>query len=196
MRLLDKCLQQVECYANALRFGFVFVRSRGFQIPRSIRVAGRSVPLHFPPDQGVCADFFTCVVRNEYGLGHGLSGVRTIVDIGANVGFFSMAARARYPEAIIHSYEPNPRVLPALKNNVADLRVQVFPEAVGGKSGLVSMIDSGDSNQARTSAGVGSIPMVSLATVLDRLGRPLDLLKLDCEGAEWEMFPLKECWQQ
>ena len=58
------------------------------------------------------------------------------------------------------------------------------------------MDDSGDSNLARTVANSdGSVPQVSLATAVERLGGTVDLLKLDCEGAEWEMFDPAEPWQ-
>jgi FkbM family methyltransferase len=180
---------------NAIHFGFLFVRSRGFKIPEKINVAGNPVSLHFPEEQGVATDFFTCFIRNEYGLRQQLSGVRTILDIGANVGFFSVAARSRYPQAKIHAYEPNPRVLPFLKANTDQLEISINPEAVGGDDGKVSICDKGASNQARTVASSdGSIPQVSLQTAIDRLGGAVDLLKLDCEGAEWEMFRHAEPW--
>lgn len=101
----------VHGWANAVRFGFVFTRARWFKMPRTIRAAGRRVPLHYPTDHGAESDFFACFIRNDYGLGQQLPEVRTILDIGANVGFFSMAARGHYPHAVIHAYEPNPRVL-------------------------------------------------------------------------------------
>lgn len=37
-----------------------------------------------------------------------LNGVRTVIDVGANVGFFSLFAALRFPEAVIHAYEPLP----------------------------------------------------------------------------------------
>ena len=37
-------------------------------------------------------------------------------------------------------------------------------------------------------APAGDISLVSLRTAVERLGGAVDLLKLDCEGAEWEMF--------
>jgi hypothetical protein len=37
-------------------------------------------------------------------------------------------------------------------------------------------------------APTGDINLVSLRTAVERLGGSVDLLKLDCEGAEWEIF--------
>jgi FkbM family methyltransferase len=180
---------------NALHYGFVFVRARGFNVPEKVRVGSKSVSLHFPQEQGVTTDFFTCFIRNDYGLRQRLAGVRTILDIGANIGFFSVAARSYYPQSLIHAYEPNPRVLPFLKTNTDDLRIAIYPEAVGGDDGHVELFDSGASNQAQTVASeAGTIRQVSLQTAIDRLGGSVDLLKLDCEGAEWEMFKHPEPW--
>lgn len=38
------------------------------------------------------------------------------------------------------------------------------------------------------------VRQVSLETVLRRAGGPIDLLKLDCEGAEWEILQPGTCW--
>ena len=194
--VVSRLTRQVDCFRNGLRLGFVFVRARSFKIPPKVHIAGKSVPLSLPPEHGALVDFFVCFLRNEYGLRKRLSNVQTILDIGANLGFFSMAARSHYPKATIHAYEPNPRAVPFLKENTNQLGIVVYPEAVGGSSGYVSMEDSGDSNLARTvAAGEGSVPQVSLATAVERMGGAVDLLKLDCEGAEWEMFGNAEPWQ-
>lgn len=184
-------------FRNGLRYGFVFVRPAWFKMPRRIQVAGKRVSLHYPPDHGAQADFFACFIRNDYGLGNQLPRVRTILDIGANVGFFSMAARGRYPDATIHAYEPNPRVIETLRANAAPLRIAIHAEAVGNRAGFVQMIDEGASNQARTSAAQnGGIPLVTLDTAIERLGGSVDLLKLDCEGAEWDLFELDDAWKR
>jgi FkbM family methyltransferase len=194
-RALGRVPQQIRSCLNALRFGFVFVRARWFKMPQKIKAVGKSVALHFPPDHSVSSDFLACCINNDYGLRRRLKNVETILDIGANVGFFSVAARSHYPRATIHAYEPNRRVLPFLRSNTAPLGIDIYPEAVGAHSGYVSMLDIGDSNQARTlSNGDGDILQVSLDTAVERLGGTVDLLKLDCEGAEWDMFRSESPW--
>ncbi len=195
-KILAALIRQAESSMNGLRFGFIFLRARWFTMPRKIQSAGKPVLLSYPPESGVRTDFFTCVIRNDYGLRRRLPQVRTILDIGANVGFFSIAARARYPKAIIHAYEPNPRVLPFLRSNVSGLGVEIYPEAVGSQSGFAKILDPGPSNLARTSVtDAGEIPLISLDTAIQRLGGSVDLLKLDCEGAEWDLFPLADAWR-
>lgn len=189
-----------ETCANCVRFRVPFLLPRWFKEPAQMRVGSRTIRLQFLNEEGVGADFITCVLRNSYGLGKKLSGVQTVVDVGANVGFFSLAARARYPTAAIYAYEPNPRVQGLLLANTSGFGIEVRPEAVGGRCGTVRLIDDGPSNQARVSGeengGAGyEVRQVDLATVLERAGGQIDLLKLDCEGAEWKILQPRTEWE-
>jgi FkbM family methyltransferase len=195
-RTLGSAARQTECSANGLRFGVLFLRARWFRMPRRIRAASQQVELNYPQETGVTNDFFACFLRNEYGLRHKLPEVRTILDIGANIGFFSVAARARYPHATIHAYEPNPRAVSYLRANTSTLEIEVYSEAVGERDGYTSIVDDGDSNQARTRAcDTGEIPQVGLEKAIERMGGSVDLLKLDCEGAEWDLFRAMDAWK-
>jgi FkbM family methyltransferase len=43
--------------------------------------------------------------------------LRTIVDLGAHAGEFTIMAAARWPSATVHAFEPNPLILPNLHHN-------------------------------------------------------------------------------
>jgi len=187
-----------EVCANDVRFRVPFLLPRWFRMPRRVRVAGQWIRLHAPDEEGVEAELLTCMLRNVYGLGRGLGEVRTIVGVGANLGFFLLAARAYYPRARIHAYEPNPRILPMLRANTAAVDVTVFAEAVGGRAGMVTLKDDGPSNRARVVEGHAdghAVPQVTMETVMERMGGVADLLKLDCEGAEWEILRPGPWWK-
>jgi FkbM family methyltransferase len=186
----------VERAINAGRFGFVFLRNKWFAMPSKIRVCGMPIQLTFPDEGGVKTDFVACIIRNDYGLRRRLGTVRTILDIGANLGWFSLSARNFYPQAKIHAYEPNPRIIPYLEANTSHSNINVFTSAVGRIAGQVSMEDTGNSNAAiaRVSDD-GRIEQVSFETAVSRLGNEVDLLKLDCEGGEWELFEAGHAWR-
>jgi FkbM family methyltransferase len=180
---------------NARRYGVVFLRDRWFRMPRKIKLGNAWLPLAYPDEHGVSIDFLTCLVRDEYGLGECPTEPATILDIGANIGLFALAARGRYPEANIHCYEPNPRALPYLRSNAYGAKFTVYAEAVGANNGRVQIVDMGDSNQAATVDVEGAgISKVGFEVAVGRLGY-VDLLKLDCEGAEWDIFRSQEAWR-
>jgi FkbM family methyltransferase len=195
--MIKQILPHLRRLSKARRFGVPFVRRALFRLPTAVRLRGQSVRIASPTEHGATNDFLACFIDDEYGLGKIDFQVQTIADIGANIGFFSMAARSYFPTATIHAYEPNPRVLPYSSKNAASAQFTLFAEAVGATPGFVSIEDLGDSNQARTISAADSgsrVPQVSLSTVVERLGGRVDLAKIDCEGAEWELFIDSAAW--
>lgn len=197
-RRLARFLERLpESTANSLYFRAPYLLPRWFHTPSQVRIGGKNVKLQFPPNELAESDFIECFLLNAYGLRRGLGPVGSILDVGANVGFFALAARARYPLATIHAYEPNPRILPYLRANTGDWSISIFPEAIGKHGAFVRVVDEGPSGEAytrKTTEPEGSVRQISLATAIERIGGTVDLLKLDCEGAEWEILRSEGCW--
>jgi FkbM family methyltransferase len=197
--LIRQISEHVHRMRRARRFGVSFVRRSRFTAPVEIHLNGRPVPLSFPPEPGVTNDFLACIIEDHYGLQRLLSRPRTILDIGANVGFFALAARHYFPDALIHAYEPNPRIKPMASANADVGSFVLYAEAVGAERGFVSISDDGDSNQARTDARgtvEANIPQTALRDAVARLGGLVDLAKIDCEGAEWELLEDRDSWSR
>jgi FkbM family methyltransferase len=135
--------------------------------------------------------------RREYTV---LSEDRFIVDAGANIGAFSLYAARTAPRAKIIAIEPFPETRQKLErtvdtNKLAD-RVEIRDYALAGCDSR-RMMDLGTSDSPSQSRGMFpagaqdgvAVEAVSLATLLHRENwSKVDLLKMDIEGSEHEVF--------
>ncbi len=155
-----------------------------------IRLRGRSRDFHV---------FHRIFINDEYGLrGLDFDGAR-VVDIGAHAGFFAL--RAAIAGARVLCVEPAPDNIRLLRHNIErnglEDRIDVCEKAVCGESGPVELCRDGDpyAHSIRSDSsgeGNGSDVIVEATT----LGALLDaydiaecaLLKLDCEGCEYEIL--------
>ncbi|MCW5606076.1 MAG: FkbM family methyltransferase [Burkholderiales bacterium] len=181
---------------RAKQFGVSFFRGPSFKPPDHIVVSGRRIPLLFPVEKGIKYSFMDIFLDDVYGLRDIRAPFSRILDIGANVGFFSLYARTLFPEALIHAYEPNALLAPYLRNQAQSSDIELFFEAVGLKAGKVRLDAGSESVLARSSVdSQGDIPQISLAEAVRRMGGRVDLVKLDCEGAEWQILQDRETWR-
>ena len=61
---------------------------------------------------------------------------KTIIDVGANIGQFGVAAAKLFDEAHVHSFEPIPECITKLEKNAAKLKnLTVYPYALGDEVG-------------------------------------------------------------
>ncbi len=164
-----------------------FCGTSRFLLPKSYFFNRRRLRVNAPPEHGLAYDFINLFFDDEYGLKSLHHYPQTIVDIGANIGLFSQMAGALFPGATIHSYEPNSRLHDYLNKNLGQIGGKLFPEAVGAEAGTGRSLDTGDSRTGVFEKG-GDTPIVSFSTVVERLGGTIDLLKIDCEGGEWDIF--------
>jgi len=122
-----------------------------------------------------------------------------IVDIGARLGHFTVFAARRTPHGHVYAHEPAPDSIVLLHRNLAInaiSNVEAFPYAVSYKAGISSLDISGgvavQYSTVDTWDAAGSrieVSSVSLADVLAALpGGTCDLLKIDAEGAEYDML--------
>jgi FkbM family methyltransferase len=137
------------------------------------------------------------ITDDEYGL-KGIGNLNCVVDIGSNIGVFAVHAATRFPGVLLHCYEPDPRNEEDLRFNTATIQATCYAEAVSDVCGYVrfscepNTVSSRISrdNRGQTQEKVINVESVNLQKVIDRLGCSGvgSLLKLDCEGAEYEIL--------
>jgi FkbM family methyltransferase len=122
-----------------------------------------------------------------------VSGVKTVVDVGANVGAASVYFATAYPDAQVYALEPGSSPLLLLRQNVEPLRnVNVFPFALHSSEktlplfhGKNDCVESSLSSSTRTSSESEQIRLVGASQFLSQHGiDKVDVLKIDTEGCE------------
>lgn len=115
-----------------------------------------------------------------------------ILDCGSNIGMAVMYFKWLYPQAIIQAFEPDASNYALLEKNVAGnhySNVTLHKEAIWIHNDGIQFQSAG-SHASRIGDDAGantiSVPTRRLKELL--LERPVDFLKLDIEGAEYEVL--------
>lgn len=120
-----------------------------------------------------------------------------IVDCGANIGCATLYFKLHYPDARIIAIEPNPFCFEMLKRNVEVnglKNVSLLQAACANSSGTTTF--HVNTTFSPMSSALGNrdsknktVPVeVRLVKLSDSIHEDVDLLKLDIEGGEWEVF--------
>ena len=135
-------------------------------------------------------DVKTVIRKDAYKLRSITPAPDWIIDIGANIGMYSVMARMLYPFSQIVALEPFPEAYQCLEINARCLYIFTDQSALTDGNPCVINKDFGacnTSNSIKTSKE-GTIPGLSLKGLFDKYSIPRDCkyaIKLDCEGGEW-----------
>ncbi|UCG99858.1 MAG: FkbM family methyltransferase [Deltaproteobacteria bacterium] len=135
------------------------------------------------------------------GLGLDIRDSPTIIDIGANAGFFSLFAASRFPGARIFSYEPiesNFRQLQRNRDLNRSYSISCFPKAVFGHNGKISISLSSKDAFTTSATILGKLHKEDITIQVFCITLPeifeennlaqRDMLKMDCEDAEYSIL--------
>ena len=204
MNILRKIIAAGNRFKRARNLGFTFFRTKSFSPPSIISFLNKRLPLFLPDEEGVTELFRDIILDDEYWLESiPENQVNTVLDVGANIGIFALAARIRFPQACIHAYEPNIQVKPFLDKQSSTFDFKAIYEAIGMHDGKGVMKTNVDCDTAGRVSPLddGNIKITSLSKAIDRFeDQSIDLLKLDCEGHEHDIIdgnksngPLNRC---
>ena len=116
-----------------------------------------------------------------------------IIDAGANVGYVTIALAKKYPGCRILAIEPDRDNYQVLEQNTAEIpQVQTLLGALWSKSGTLCVTNpeaKSVSFQVAPSGDGESVQAFSVSDLMELTGEnSVSLLKLDIEGAEFEVF--------
>ncbi|NSL85359.1 FkbM family methyltransferase [Chitinophaga solisilvae] len=143
--------------------------------------------------------------RLLHNCSHYIPQLNTILDVGANKGQFALAAAQRYPDAVIHSFEPVPDTFAELLQNTRKTpAIHTHNFALGSCNGMLEFYSNSYSH-ASSALQVSElqqqlIPRTANARKIEVAVRQMDsllghitfrapvLLKLDVQGFEKEVL--------
>lgn len=120
-----------------------------------------------------------------------------ILDCGSHIGGVILYFKRIYPRARIIGFEADPDVFPLLQENISHNNltdVQLVRAALSAKEGTSSYYSDGGSgsclaeNLPRDDISMRTEWEVPSIRLRDYLTEPVDFLKINIEGAEWEVL--------
>ncbi len=179
------------------------LRDRTVSVPIALiklNVEGLRHPIGVRPDTSDLGAFAQVFLERDYQLTLAKP-PRLIVDAGANIGLVSALFASQFPEAKIIAIEPMAENVQLLAENMRPYpNVEPVHAAIWNKSGKVNLVTHDHDDKflghwgIRVSEGLtaAASPPVRAMTILEVLvnsGFPvIDILKIDIEGAELDIF--------
>lgn len=196
-----RTVQTVRHFDNGYHVLGSLVSGRLWGRPSDLTFRSRGLRMTTPNLAGARVPLYEILAEDCYRLEwftHHLAPGAGVVDIGAHVGSFSVWLARLRPGLRTAAFEAIPSTYAYLTRNLADNgvadRVSAHNVAVAAEDGSLRL---GDHGAARVDNGVKvldepgarsvEVPAVSLATAFSRVGAPVELVKVDCEGAEYDI---------
>ncbi len=137
----------------------------------------------FGYDLPICYEVFT---QDVYHLQKLMLPEKAVVfDVGAHIGSFSVAVNSRFPDAYVTAFEPHHDNFAYLQKNAPF--ALCINKAISGSAGMVHLRD----HEASSSYAIGdsgiAVEAVTLGSYVAQVPH-VDLLKVDVEGAEKDIF--------
>ena len=138
--------------------------------------------------------FEQVMIDRELG-GYLPEGATLVIDGGANIGLSTAFYACALPQALVVAVEPSAENCALMKENCEGLpNVEMLEAGLWPESRALRISNPGEKPWAFrcetvAEGAVGGIPGFTVGDVIDRAGRDrCDLLKLDIEGAEEQLF--------
>ena len=185
--------------AEGLRFSWADIW--GIRELREVQLGGQCISLRTASSDFRVAEGI--LVRGEYRLVQA-DHPKTILDVGANIGAAAIYFAHAYPDATVYAFEPEAGNFEVLKKNcepwrnIVPLPLAIWSRAMsreiqnrktGAWGYTVAEVEGG-------SHGLGQlVECIAIPSFMEQRGLPrIDILKIDIEGGEKEIFEHADGW--
>lgn len=212
--VLTKVHNRVSPEALALIRSWAFIRRNGGRFSRlrpgywqaDIHIAAQPLTMLLRSRSSDIQTFAGVMWRGDYlpavqWAQRSLSGsVQLIVDVGANIGASALFLNAHFPGAQLACVEPDPANAALLRENLSlnnCAHAQVFEQGLWPHEGRLSLVSDFRDGAAWSRRVVemadGPVPALGVASFVRSLpDGPIDILKVDIEGAEFPILRNRE----
>ena len=141
--------------------------------------------------------FFLDEYRLAFNYLNNFSGQPVIIDLGANIGLFSLLSAHHNTAAIIYAYEPAPPNYVQLRKNIAlnthlNKRINLNQAAVGAKAGVMRLAydesKPASANIYQKAKHYFDVNVLPFPAVIRNFNGRKTFLKMDIEGSEYDLL--------
>ncbi len=173
---------------------FLYNRMQKKNQPLEITLAGLHKPLILRNNTTDIPTFYHVFSQKEYEMDYHLD-PEVIVDCGANTGLVSLFYKKKFPKATIIAIEPEPTNFDLLKQNTAAYEdIHCLNCGIWNKTAFLEIHDHGLGKWGFMTEEVAdetehTIRAISIEQIMQQFKlSKIDILKIDIEGSEKEMF--------
>lgn len=167
-----------------------------FAAAEEYKVKWKGRPVHLRKGSSDFCVFKQVLVFEQYRTkGLEKDNVKVVVDLGANVGLSVLYFKQVYPEATVIAVEPDRGNFGLMEKNVSGLPgVYCLNNAIWHTSKTLGVFDNGGGEynylvKEESDSEIGSVRSITINEIIDRYQlQKIDLLKIDIEGSEKELF--------
>jgi FkbM family methyltransferase len=181
-------------FSNALKL-YRFAKAKS---NKAIQFSFLQHPIHFRNNYSDLAIFEQVFINKEYNLNLNFT-PKSILDLGANVGYASLYFTYKFPNANIIAVEPETNNFKQAKKNVEQYEnITLLQGAVWHNNDDLFLVDNGLGEAGfmvsnnNGNAGIKSYTINDLKAQLN--ATEIDIVKIDIEGAETEIFGKNNDW--
>lgn len=215
MKILKKVLFCFNITSDLASFFRLIIHSKKFSLSKSRHIPQEKINNYFPVNikfrkltqtiflrtyKGDIDIFYEIFQKKIYSVPAVTQDVSVIIDLGANIGLSAIYFTALFPNSRILCVEPGEENFHFLLRNLApgiqSGNILTLKAAVMGSDGMASYVDSRmQYNGKVTNGDIKNTEAYSMNSLFNKYNiQSADLIKMDIEGAEKELFQNNTEW--